>query len=71
MNQSGQLYIMCEYVGWHVANSNVGLVVPIINRSWTRADNFSKILQNFQTFARSARWGQQSLSAQSTIAILQ
>ena len=64
MNQSGQLHIMCEYVGWHVGNSKVGFVVPIINRSWARADNFSKILQNSQTFARSARWGQQSLRAQ-------
>ena len=33
MNQSGQLLIMCEYVGWHVWNSKVGFVVPIINRS--------------------------------------
>ena len=63
MNLSGQLNIMCEYVGWHIGNSEVDFVVPIINRSWARADNFSKILQNSQTFARSARWGQQSLSA--------
>ena len=33
MNQSGQLYTLCEYVGWHVGNSKVGFVVPIINRS--------------------------------------
>ena len=61
MNQSGQYYIMCEYVGWHVGNSKVGFLVLIINRSWARADNFSKILQNSQTFAH---WGQQSLRVQ-------
>ena len=61
MYQSGQYYIMCEYVGWHVGNSKVGFVVLIINRSWARADNFSKILQNSQTFVR---WGQQFLRAQ-------
>ena len=66
MNLSGQLNIMCEYVGWHIGNSEVDFVVPIINRSWARADNFSKILQNSQTFARSAYWGQQSLSAQTS-----
>ena len=33
MSQNGQLYRMCEYVGWQVGNSKVGFVVLIINRS--------------------------------------
>ena len=33
MNQSGQLYIMCEYVGWHIGNSKVGFEVIVINSS--------------------------------------
>ena len=32
MNQSGQLYYMCECVGWHVWNSEVGFMIPIIKK---------------------------------------
>ena len=31
MNQSGQLYIMCEYVGWHIGNSKVGFEIIDLN----------------------------------------
>ena len=64
MNQSGQLYIMCEYVGWHIGSSKVGFEILALNSRWARADNFIKNLQNSKTFARSSRWGGQSLSAQ-------
>ena len=64
MNQSGQLYIMCEYVGWHIGSSNVGLEVLVINSSWTRESRLLyQNLQNSKTFT-SSRWGGQSLSAQ-------
>ena len=55
------MIIMCEYVGWHIWNSKVAFVIPIINRSGARADNCPKILQNSQNFAP---WSQQSLTAQ-------
>ena len=46
------MIIMCEYVGWHIWNSKAAFVIPIINRSGARADNFPKILQNSQNNSR-------------------
>ena len=62
LNQSDQLYILCKYIGWHVGNSKVGVAVAAIIGVEQEQTTF-RILQNSQTVARSARLGQQSLSA--------
>ena len=49
-------------LGAPVGNSK--FEITIIKRSWTRADNFSNISQNFQTFACFAHWGQLTPNAQ-------
>ena len=70
MNQRGQLYITCEYVGWHVGNSKVGFVVPIKNNKLSKSrqlfQNPLQIFPSSRTFACSTHWGQQGLGAQST-----